>query len=108
MTAPFPFPVVAVSRGDVQVHRTAESLGLLPERVAKRGEVPPMEVFVETGHVWRPHRISAIAPTGKRLFGREMVHATFEFERVRMLSWTSSVRPREKRSRVTQTTCGTR
>jgi hypothetical protein len=83
MTAPFPFPVVAVSRGDVQVHRTAESLGLLPEHAAKRVEVPPMEVFVETGHVWRPHRISAIARTGKRLFGREMVHATFEFEGVR-------------------------
>jgi hypothetical protein len=83
VTAPFPFPVVAVSRGDVQVHRTAASLGLLPEHVAKRGEVPPMEVFVETGQVWRPCRISALVRTGERLFGREMVHASFEFEQVR-------------------------
>jgi hypothetical protein len=84
MTAPFPFPVVAVWGGDVQLHRTEESLGLLPEHVAKRGDVPPLEVFVETGQVWRPSRLCATARTGERLLGRELVRATFEFEQVRM------------------------
>jgi hypothetical protein len=83
MTAPFPFPVVEVSRDDVQVHRTEASLGLLPEDVATRGNVPSIEVFVETGQVWRPCRMSAIVATSKRLFGRAFVHATFEFEQVR-------------------------
>jgi hypothetical protein len=83
LTAAFPFPVVTVSRDDVHVHRTEASLGLLPEQVAMRGNVPSIEVFVETGQVWRPCRICAITPTSKRLFGRAIVHATFEFEQVR-------------------------
>jgi hypothetical protein len=82
-SSPFGFPVVVLVEGALIVHLDAGQLGLLPEKAAKRGDVPRMQIFVESGRVWCPRTIRSVSPTGERLFGRSLAYVTYEFEDVR-------------------------
>ncbi len=78
---PFTFPVVTVDAENmVQAHRTPELFGQLPEDSALAGQAPTISIFTDAGRVWRPVRLVAMARTGARLFGRNIVQGTFEFE----------------------------
>jgi hypothetical protein len=82
-SCPFAFPVVVLLDGNLLVHLDEASLGLLPEKAAMRGNVPNIQIFAESGRVWRPVSLRSIFPTGKRLFGQSLVCASYDFEEVR-------------------------
>lgn len=77
---PFAFPVVArYDDGSVLVHRTAASVGLCNEGDVRSGRVPKVGFYDALGRTWRPLSIAAVERTGKRVFGKEVVRATFSF-----------------------------
>jgi hypothetical protein len=80
---PFSFPLVTVDdESMVKVHRTPDVFMHLPEDVALAGQAPKISIVTDAGRMWRPARILAMARTGRQLFGRNVVQATFEFEEV--------------------------
>jgi len=77
---PFAFPVVArYDDGTVMVHGTAAAVGLCSESDARSGRVPKVVFYDGSGRAWRPLRISAVTPEGRRVFGKNLVRATFAF-----------------------------
>ena len=77
---PFTLPVISIADdGTLAAYRSPEGLVTISRATAERGEAPQARIVEASLRTWRPARLVAVCDTGKRLFGRSVLFAQFEF-----------------------------